>query len=843
MKPKEIDEIENAAQSEADDGFDYADDDDDYPQYVEKPKDAEFLAMAREANQQAQLYSNQINRQSWERVYRAFHQEHFDGSKYKSNEFKNRSRLFIPKTRTAIRKDLASVAASLFGSLDAVNAMPGNEGDARQRASAAVVGELINYRTDRSSGKASIPWFHVAMGARQTSLLTGICLSKQSWKLELKLRGEEDYEDDETGEAGRREVWEPYIDRPNIDLIAPENFIIDPAADWTNPAQDASYLVIKWPMRIDEIRRKQNDPRRPWKNIPEERLRSYTESATEQAAIRRSREQGIDRYDQTQNGKKFDIIWVWEVYVRTAGEDWTFLSIADKELLTEVEPVETVYPEQFGERPLALGYGAFEAFCIFPMSPAESWQMLQQESNDLRNLTLDAIKQNVMPVTKVRRGRNVDLDQLKRRSHGTAIMVQDPTDVTWEKVPDVTASVQQMKQQLDIEFDDLAGQQNYGTVQDNNALGKTLGGLKLAAGAANAVQEFDIRIWIETWCEPVLTQLARLEQFYESDPIVLALCGERAKLMEKYGVDEITDEILENTVSIRVNIGLGSGDPQQRLSKFNSAVGVALPLLQMDPDFKSGKKTIDSEAVMQEVFGAAGYRDGGKRFVKDNPQPMANPAADAQSDKLKSEAEKNRAMAKKAVIDALSNAAKVGLGQQELSHAIEQGRFDRSVTHMDQMGRAMELGHSQGLALKAAKMAAQGLNVDGSPIDMPGTPPGPDYPDGKVPPEDLGPMPGGAAPDPLDMPGAEPGMGGGSPAAPGEPDLSSFASDAGVGVDPATLGGHSVPSADAGSQAAGESAEAAHDLERDLKKPKKRKIKVTKRGSDGRATEFEIEDN
>jgi hypothetical protein len=63
-----------------------------------------------------------------------------------------------------------------------------------------------------------------------------------------------------------------------------------------------------------------------------------------------------------------------------------------------------------------------------------------------------------------------------------------------------------MKQQLDIEFDDLSGQQNYGTVQDNNALGKTLGGLKLAAGAANAVQEFDIRVWIETWCEPVLTR-------------------------------------------------------------------------------------------------------------------------------------------------------------------------------------------------------------------------------------------------------------------------------------------------------------------------------------------------
>lgn len=689
--------------------------------FDDMPTDTEFLQMVRDAESQAQMYIAQVNRKSWARVYRAFHQEHFTGSKYRSPEYDNRSKLFIPKTRAAIRKDLAAVAASLFGSLDAISCLPGDEADAMQRASAAVIQEVVNYRTDRTSGKAAIPWFHVALGARQTSQLTGICLSKQSWKLDLRREGveESDEEDEDTGKKRMRDVWVPDIDRPDSQLIPPENFDIDPAADWTNPAQSAAYIIIRWPMRLDEIRRKQRDPRQPWNELTEAQLRGASDpSSMDMQAIRRAREQGLDRFDESQTGNTFDVIWVYENFIRAGGEDWTFLSVGHKYMLTDPRPVREVYPEQFGERPLVMGYGAFEAFRIFPMSNADSWQMLQQEANDLRNLTLDAIKQNVMPVAKVVRGRQVDLEQLRRRGQGSAIMVNNKDDVTWEKVPDVSAGTQAMKQQLDIEFDDLAGQQNYGTVQDNNALGKTLGGLKLAAGAANAVQEFDIRVWIETWAEPVLSQIVRLIQFYESDPIVLGLCGQKAKLFQKYGINEISDELLENEVTIRVNIGLGAGDPQQRLAKFNSAVSVALPLLQLDPDFKSGKKKINSDEIMQEVFGGAGYRDGGKRFITEG-QPQQDPSMEPQIDKLKSEAEKNRAMAKKAVIDAMANAAKVGLAEQDLGLRRIDGEFNRHLAHMDQVGRASQQGISDAERQIARQNVARGLAPDGSPIDTP----------------------------------------------------------------------------------------------------------------------------
>ncbi len=705
--------------------------------FNEQPSNTEFLAMVREAETQATTYMNQINRRSWTQGYRAFNNKHFANSKYNSEDFSNRSKLFVPATRKAVRKDMAAVAASLFGSIDSVTVMPGNEADNDQRASAAVAQELVNYRTDRASNKASMPWFHIAMGSRMTATITGFCISKQSWKLELRRTKTESVEDEETGEKRERDVWEPDIDRPDCELFPPENYVIDPAANWTNPAQDAAYVFLKFPMRIDEIRRKQRDPRRPWKALSESLLRGSGggQSRFDMEAIRRARENGIDRLnDVEQNNKQFDIIWVYECFIRAAGEDWTFLSVGDKQLLTDPAPVREVYPEQFGERPLVMGYGSLEPFRIFPMSPVESWQPVQQEINDIRNLTLDAIKQNVTPVTKVVRGRQIDLEQLKRRSQGSSIMVTKPDDVTWEKTPDISNAVITMKQFLDVDFDDLAGQANYGTVQNNNALGKTLGGLQLAAGAANAVQEFDIRVWIETWCEPVLAQIVRLEQYYESDPTVLGLCGERAKLFQKFGINQISDDLLEREVTLRVNIGLGAGDPQQRLGKFASALSIVTPICQTSPDFMTGKKKVNIDAVFDEVFGGAGYRDGGKRFIQDG-EPQQNPMQQPQLDALAAKTEKDKATAKASIITALANAAKVGLGQKELEDAWVDAQFQRHLAHVDQVGRAHDQGHQHGMTLRERQMAAMGLGPDGTPLQPPGGAPGGDQGGPASPPE------------------------------------------------------------------------------------------------------------
>lgn len=715
----------------------------DTPPNESEEEQIDFLNLIRQAEEQSQLYLNQVNRRSWSQSLRAFHQEHFVGSKYTKPDWRNRSKIFRPKTRSAVRKDMAAVAASLFNNLDAIACLPGDESNPRQKASAAVLQALVNYRLDRNSPKVGIPWFHVSMGARQDSLLTGICVSKQSWKLDVtkRLDPEKAMEqgDDGVYEEVERDVLVPTIDRPDCQLIPPENIIIDPAADWTNPAQSASYLILKWPMRLDEIKKKMESPIRPWNTVSDTILLSSVENGKfDMSSVRRAREMGLDRLDETQTGQDFQVIWVYENFMRVGGEDWTFITVGDKEYLTDPTPVKEVYPEQQGDRPLVIGYGSLESHRIFPMSPVESWQQYQIELNDLANLTLDAIKQNVMPVTKVVRGRQIDMDQVKRRSSGTAIIVSEKDDVTWERPPDVPQSVPVLTRSLELELDDLAGQFNGSTAQDSNALSRTLGGLKLVSGSANAVQEFDIRIWIQSWCEPVLAQIVRLEQYYESDPVVLGLCGEKAQLMQKFGINKIDDELLEQEVTVRVSIGLGAGDPQQRFQKFAMATQLAMPLLAHAQEFKDGSLTIDPIAVMEELYGTAGYRDGGKRFIKKG-NPQQNPLQDLEAAKLQSEIEKNKKTGSGSLLQGLAAVAKVALGTHELEaqeadSQLEHARADRQQTidtaHAanKQILDAHDTGHRHGMEIMqhqtdAMKPEPQKTGPEGKPMGPPPAPP------------------------------------------------------------------------------------------------------------------------
>ncbi len=699
----------------------------------------DYLHLVALAEQQAASYVQQVNRKSWTRNYRAFHNQHFADSKYLHKDWARRSKIFVPKTRSAVRKDGAAVAASLFGTVDAISCSPGNEADARQRAAAALMQELINYRTDRTSGRHAIPWFLTALGARQDAMLAGLCVSKQCWRLDLRKAAPEPVTapnpasgldepvlefNAETGayEPQMRDVFVPDVDRPDVILFPPECVIIDPAADWTNPAQSAAYLILKYPMRLDEIERRQDDPRNPWIRLAPGVMRAAGETTKyDAAAIRRAREFGLDRLDDTRNAEEFEVIWVYEAFIRYGGEDVCFYSVGNKDYLTEPKPVREVYPEQGGDRPVVAGYGSLESHRIYPMSPVESWQQTQAEINDVRNLFLDTMKQNVAPVTKVVRGRNVDLDALHRRGPNSHVLVSRLDDLEFAQAPDVPQSVILGLEHLNIDLDDLAGQFNAGSVQTNRTLNETVGGLQLIAGTANAVQEFDIRLWIETWAEPVMGQIVRLEQFYESNVTLLGLAGERAQLAEKFGIDRLDDDLLEAEITIRINAGLGAGDPQQRLAKFQSAIAVAAPLIGQAREFQSGAMSLDVVSVLDEVFGAVGYRDGGKRFFKQNPPaPPAPPPPQAalMLQKLIADIEKAKAQAEHARLTGMAAVRKADADDRRVILGALSDRRAHQRAATDQVLSATDMGHRHGAEI-AALMPGMNVMPSGLSTDLP----------------------------------------------------------------------------------------------------------------------------
>ncbi len=276
--------------------------------------------------------------------------------------------------------------------------------------------------------------------------------------------------------------------------------------------------------------------------------------------------------------------------------------------------MQEVYPAHRGTRPYVLGTDTLESHVLYPESHVSSWRQSQDEINDFANLRMDATRQAVFPTAKVKAGRGIDYKSVQRRDGQGIILVKDMGDLEWDRPPGVAAGAYQEGNLLNNDFDELAGFFSNSSVQSNRQLHDTVGGMQIMSANAGATSEFDLRCYAETWVEPVLSQIIMLEQYYEDDQTLLAVSGEKAKLWEKYGISQITDELLESQVSLSTSIGYGSSDPMQQLAKFKTTFDIAMPVLGMA--VKEGRAEINYDEVLNEIFGKAGYRNGAARFIK-----------------------------------------------------------------------------------------------------------------------------------------------------------------------------------------------------------------------------------
>jgi hypothetical protein len=638
----------------------------------------ELLGLVRDARNQGVTFLESFVHPGWDRSYKAYRNEHFRSSKYTSVRFQSRSKLFKPKTRAAVRKNQASSAGSLFGTADVVTITAQDESDPRQQASAQLKKELVNYRLDRANRQTSIPWFQVAMGAHQDAQITGICVSKQYWKYRERVVSWTNETDELTGETTRVPGdTKVVIDRPDIINVHPENIIIDPNCEWTDPAQSSSYLQVLYPMSIGDIL----DKMRPsalseadWLQISQAELESYAGGPPSHVtSTRQAREGGNDPAQQANGHGIYRILWVQENFVRIDGEDYNFWTLGDERLLSMPRATEEAYPHLFGERPYVIGVGALEAHRPLPMSPVESWQQLQQEANEIVNLRLDQMKHVVNPLAKVARGRQVDLQALQRRGPDGVILLNDPEkDVIWDRPPDVPASAYAEANYLNNDFDELSGTFSTSSVATNRSLNETVGGMKMLSSAATTVTEFDLKVWIETWVDRVLSQIVKLEEFYESDERILVIAGQRAELVEQFGINEITDQLLMQDVTVKVSAGLGSGDPMQGLAKLGQVFQI---LGQIAAPFMAAGAPVPMpkwDELADEALGKAGYKNGFERFFVDPAamQQGGEPGQEGASPEAQAMAMQANADSEKTKVD-----AKLKADDQKLKLAIEAAKI------------------------------------------------------------------------------------------------------------------------------------------------------------------------
>src|SRR3990167_10748440 len=119
-------------------------------------KKPDYLKLAQDAYEASSSYVDANYRNDWDYSIKAFRNEHGPGSKYLSDEYKARSRLFPPHTRTIIRKNEAAAAVSLFSNMETVVITAGNPDDVMSVASAAAMKEVLEYRLTKT-----IPAFQV----------------------------------------------------------------------------------------------------------------------------------------------------------------------------------------------------------------------------------------------------------------------------------------------------------------------------------------------------------------------------------------------------------------------------------------------------------------------------------------------------------------------------------------------------------------------------------------------------------------------------------------------------------------------------------------------------------
>lgn len=556
----------------------------------------DWAKRAQDAFEFSTSYLDSNYRKQWEDSLRAFSNRHPGDSKYNSELWAKRSRIFRPKTRAVIRKNEAAAAAAFFSNVDRISVEAQNEADQAQRLSAAIMKELLQFRLTKS-----VPWFQTVVGGLQDAQVQGVCSAHVYWQFVTR-KGKDDVEIVE--------------DRPCVDLIPIENLRFDGAASWIDPINTSPYVIHLIPMYVVDVKARmaRPDPKgRTWQRYSDAVLGSFKadDDSTRQARIGAAQ----DPTTQRRGISDYDIVWVHRHIHRHQGKDWEFYTLASQKMLTEPEPLtETVF---HGLRPYVLGNAILETHKPMPSSLPKLVEGPQEEANEIANQRLDNVKFVMNKRWIAKRGKNIDLASLVRNVPGGVTLADDPEndikEITW---PDVTSSAYQEQDRIDADFSDLAGNFDPMQIQASRLGQSSTNTMRLLQGPSNLLTEYMLKTFVETFVQPVLRQIVLLEQHYETDATVLGIAGQRAQAFQKFGKDTITDDMLDHELTVIVNVGMGATDPVLKLQRFVAGLQ-ALQQISLKPP-----PGLNLQEIGKEIFGLSGYQDG-TRFYIDDPDKMS----------------------------------------------------------------------------------------------------------------------------------------------------------------------------------------------------------------------------
>lgn len=608
----------------------------DIAKAIREKHDERFLALAHSNFLNARSYQDASLIVQWERNADHFNSRHFRRSTYNSPLYRGRSRLFRPMTRAAERSSSAQFAAAMFSNMDVVEIKPLNQNDAFQVAAARMMKQVMQYRL-----KHSIKWYLTCMGAWQDTRVYGPCWTYTYWEYEKRTAEINEPDPDNPGmtKVVEREVI--IKDQPVIDMIPPENMLVDAACDWRDPVGTSPFLVRLVPMyvvdvlaRMDKKHIKTGEPE--WHTLTKEQILSAERDTYN--TVRQARE-GDNRPDKTDNATvdDFKIVWPHENFVRIDGVEMVYWTLSTQFMLTDPVPLTKAYAA--GKRPVSYGFSVIETHKFSPSSTTELIANLQAGVNDIANLRIDNVRLALNKRYILRRGAVVDLEALMASVPGGGIMTEDPErDVKVLETRDVTGSSYKEQERLETEANDITGTFMGSSVQNNRSLNETVGGMEMLAEGSNAISEMDIRTFAETWVEDVLTQLMVQIQAYESDSVIFDNAFEDVseefsflrqddngnahdEETQKEIKDNVVRRLLKDQLTLKVNVGMGATSPQRKADNLNTTVGV----IASNPDQAA---RIDWDEISKEQFANAGFQDGARFLIQQDDTELTQEDVD-----------------------------------------------------------------------------------------------------------------------------------------------------------------------------------------------------------------------
>jgi len=605
----------------------------------ETPDD--WVAIARDAYSNSTDYFDANIRKQIEKNLALFQSKHPQGSKYHTDSYKYRSKVFRPKVRAMTRRHEAAAAMAFFGTTDIVSCEPENSDDPDSVIGSKLSKNWLDYRL-----KNSINWFKLLIGGYQDAMTTGVVISRQEWRYE-----EENYEVDEHifGTDNLAVLDEnnvplistvtktrPVVDKPDISLVPIENFRFSTGADWTDPVKTSPFLVEIIPMFVGDLKQKMKksvvkptddqeenlsieDPeqldegildlpenqnktgdQKEWYELSDGEILSALTTGDYDTTRMVRLGKRMDPLDESYELSLFDIVWVHRNIIKQDGEDMIFYTLGTEFLLSDPVPLTDVFKHG---RPYVMGHCVIESHKNYPSGLPELAQDLVTETNDLANQRLDNIKLILNKRYKAVRGRNTDWKALTNSIPGGVILVDDLRDIEEESFSDVTGSAYQEQDRINVDFDELVGSFSVGSVQTNRSLNETVGGMSMALDDSNIITEYQLRVFTETWIEPVLQQVLDMGKYYETDEEVLKIIGKEL-------TPEVTSELMDHEHKVNIVVGFGASSPQKKIERI--ATGIKA-ISEIAPGIIN---ELNSGEIAKEIFGAMGYRDGARFLVK-----------------------------------------------------------------------------------------------------------------------------------------------------------------------------------------------------------------------------------